>query len=49
VDLASAEEVDELIGAAHAAFSAWRAVAPGERASLLRRFPAVVDAHVDEL
>jgi len=49
VDLASAEEVDELIGAAHAAFPAWRAVAPGERASLLRRFAAVVDAHVDEL
>lgn len=49
VDLASAEEVDEFIGAAHAAFPAWRAVAPGERASLLRRFPAVVDAHVDEL
>jgi len=49
VDLASVDEVDELIGAAHAAFPAWRAVAPGERASLLRRFAAVVDAHVDEL
>ena len=28
---------------------AWRAVAPGERARLLRAFAAVVDAHVEEL
>ncbi|HSI27488.1 MAG TPA: aldehyde dehydrogenase family protein, partial [Aeromicrobium sp.] len=30
-------------------FPAWRDVPPGERATLLRRFAALVDAHVDEL
>lgn len=49
VPLASVEETDVAIAAAHEAFGAWRAVAPGERARLLRRFAAVVDAHVDEL
>lgn len=46
---ASAEEADAAIERAHEAFATWRAVAPGERAALLRRFAAVVDAHVDEL
>lgn len=45
-DLAQA---DAAIEAAHAAFPAWKAMAPGERAAVLRRFAAVVDAHVDEL
>jgi acyl-CoA reductase-like NAD-dependent aldehyde dehydrogenase len=49
VHLASVAEADAAIEAAHAAFPAWRAMAPGERATLLRRFAAVVDAHVDEL
>ncbi len=40
---------DAAIAAAHEAFLSWRAIAPGERATLLRRFAAVVDAHVDEL
>ena len=40
---------DAAIEAAHAAFPAWRDVAPGERARLLRRFATVVDAHVEEL
>ncbi|WP_446686782.1 aldehyde dehydrogenase family protein [Plantactinospora siamensis] len=40
---------DAAIGLAAAAFEAWRAVAPGDRARLLRRFAAVVDAHLDEL
>jgi acyl-CoA reductase-like NAD-dependent aldehyde dehydrogenase len=40
---------DELIEAAYAAFPAWRDVAPGERARLLRRFAAVVDEHLAEL
>ena len=35
--------------ASHEAFQSWKAVAPGERAALLRRFAAVVDAHVEEL
>jgi acyl-CoA reductase-like NAD-dependent aldehyde dehydrogenase len=49
VQLASVEETDELIARAHAAFPAWRQVAPGERARLLRSFAAVVDAHIEEL
>jgi betaine-aldehyde dehydrogenase len=49
VHLASVEEADALIERAHAAFPAWRDVAPGERARLLRRFAAVVDEHVEEL
>ena len=40
---------DAAIEASHEAFPTWRDVAPGERAALLRRFAAVVDAHVDEL
>ena len=49
VHLASVEETDRAIEAAHAAFPAWKAMAPGERATLLRRFAAVVDAYIDEL
>jgi betaine-aldehyde dehydrogenase len=49
VALATVEETDELIQRAHDAFPAWRDVAPGERARLLRRFAAVVDDHLDEL
>lgn len=49
VRLASLADADAAIEAAHAAFPAWRALPPGERAALLRRFAAVVDAHVDEL
>ena len=49
VALATAEETDALIERAHEAFPAWRDVAPGERARLLRSFAAVVDAHLDEL
>lgn len=46
---ASLAETDAAIERAHAAFPAWRAMPPGERATLLRRFAAVVDAHVEEL
>ncbi|MBC9731673.1 aldehyde dehydrogenase family protein [Nocardioides marmotae] len=49
VPLASLEETDAAIARAHEAFASWRAVAPGERATLLRRYAAVVDAHVEEL
>jgi acyl-CoA reductase-like NAD-dependent aldehyde dehydrogenase len=45
----SAEEADEAIARAVAAQAAWRAVAPGERAALLRAFAGTVDAHLDEL
>jgi acyl-CoA reductase-like NAD-dependent aldehyde dehydrogenase len=43
------EETDAAIERAATAFPAWRAVAPGDRARLLRRFAAVVDQHIDEL
>ena len=43
------DETDAAIERAHRAFDSWRRVAPGDRARLLRRFAAVVDAHVDEL
>ncbi|TDB80085.1 aldehyde dehydrogenase [Micromonospora sp. KC721] len=43
------EQVDAAIGRAAAAYESWRAVAPGDRARLLRRFAAVVDAHQEEL
>jgi acyl-CoA reductase-like NAD-dependent aldehyde dehydrogenase len=43
------DETDEAIERARRAFPAWRRVAPGDRARLLRRFAATVDAHVDEL
>ncbi|MBB6625900.1 aldehyde dehydrogenase [Nocardioides sp. KIGAM211] len=49
VPLASVEQADAAIEAAHEAFASWRAVAPGERARLLRRFATVVDEHVEEL
>ena len=42
-------EVDAAVARARAAFPAWRAVAPGERARLLRRLAEVVEAHCDEL
>jgi acyl-CoA reductase-like NAD-dependent aldehyde dehydrogenase len=40
---------DAAIERAHKAFPAWKAVAPGDRARLLRRFAALVDEHIDEL
>lgn len=49
VPSASLEETDAAIERAHAAFPAWRAVSPGDRARLLRRFSQVVDDHIEEL
>jgi len=49
VPLTDLAGTDAAIAASHEAFQSWRAIAPGERAALLRRFAAVVDAHVDEL
>jgi acyl-CoA reductase-like NAD-dependent aldehyde dehydrogenase len=43
------EEVDAAIERAARAFPAWRAVAPGDRARLLRAFASTVDSHLDEL
>ncbi len=45
----TAAETDAAIERAAAAFGLWRAVAPGDRARLLRRFAAAVDAHGEEL
>ncbi|MEU9687742.1 aldehyde dehydrogenase family protein [Amycolatopsis japonica] len=49
VEPTSAEETDAAIARAHAAFPAWRAVAPGDRARLLRRFADAVDADIENL
>jgi acyl-CoA reductase-like NAD-dependent aldehyde dehydrogenase len=49
VESLDAARVDEAVARAVAAGPAWRAVAPADRARLLRRFAAVVDDHVDEL
>ncbi|HLN75743.1 MAG TPA: aldehyde dehydrogenase family protein [Nocardioidaceae bacterium] len=49
VELASVERTDAVIERAQEAFPQWRDLAPGARATLLRRFAAVVDAHIDEL
>ena len=49
VPSASVEEADQAIARAQEAFPAWRDLAPGERARLLRAFAAVVDEHLEEL
>ncbi|NIJ13162.1 acyl-CoA reductase-like NAD-dependent aldehyde dehydrogenase [Saccharomonospora amisosensis] len=49
VDLTSAEEADAAIERASAALPSWRAVAPGDRARLLRRFADAVDADLENL
>ncbi|WP_353115867.1 aldehyde dehydrogenase family protein [Microbacterium sp.] len=49
VPLADLAETDAAIERAHRAFPAWRAIAPAERARLMRSFAAVIDAHIDEL
>jgi len=45
----SAEEADAAVARAVAAQPAWRAVAPGDRARLLRRFAAAVDGDIEQL
>jgi acyl-CoA reductase-like NAD-dependent aldehyde dehydrogenase len=49
VPSSSAEQADEAIARAEAAQPGWRAVAPGDRARLLRDFAAAVDDHAEEL
>ncbi|HZG49205.1 MAG TPA: aldehyde dehydrogenase family protein [Thermoleophilaceae bacterium] len=49
VPQAGPDEADAAIAKAKAAFPAWRAVAPGERAALLRRIAAAVRDHAEEL
>jgi acyl-CoA reductase-like NAD-dependent aldehyde dehydrogenase len=49
VPSAGAEETDAAVAAAWRAFPAWRAVAPADRARLLRRLAALVEEHAEEL
>jgi acyl-CoA reductase-like NAD-dependent aldehyde dehydrogenase len=46
---AGVEETDAAVAAARAAFPAWRAVAPADRARLLRRLATLVEEHAEEL
>src|ERR687886_309062 len=46
---AGVAETDAAVARAKAAFPAWRAVAPGDRARLLRRFATTVEEHLEEL
>jgi acyl-CoA reductase-like NAD-dependent aldehyde dehydrogenase len=43
------EAADEAVARAQAAFPAWRAVAPTDRARLLRRLAGLVEEHAEEL
>ncbi len=49
VPAASAADTDAAIERAHRALPAWRAVAPADRARLLRRFADAVDADLEHL
>ncbi|GGR44068.1 aldehyde dehydrogenase [Streptomyces roseolus] len=49
VPAATPADVDAAVTRAAAAQTAWAAAAPADRARLLRRFAAVVDAHAEEL
>jgi acyl-CoA reductase-like NAD-dependent aldehyde dehydrogenase len=49
LEQAGVEEMDETVARAKAAFPAWRAVAPADRARLLRRLAALVEEHAEEL
>jgi betaine-aldehyde dehydrogenase len=46
---AGVEQADAAVARAQAAFPAWRAVAPSDRARLLRRLAALVEEHGEEL
>jgi acyl-CoA reductase-like NAD-dependent aldehyde dehydrogenase len=49
LDAAGLEETDRAVAAASAAFPAWRAVRPADRARLLRRLAVLVEEHGEEL
>jgi acyl-CoA reductase-like NAD-dependent aldehyde dehydrogenase len=49
VEAASVEATDAAVARAKEAFPAWRAVAPPDRARLLRRLAALVEEHGEEL
>jgi betaine-aldehyde dehydrogenase len=49
VEAAGAEETDAAVARARDAFPGWRAVAPADRARLLRRLATLVEEHGEEL
>jgi betaine-aldehyde dehydrogenase len=49
LEQAGVEETDAAVERARAAYPAWRAVAPADRARLLRRVATVVEEHLEEL
>src|SRR5919202_2481807 len=49
VDFATAEEVDQAVQAAKAAFPAWRATSLSKRSDILFRMRALFDAHREDL
>jgi betaine-aldehyde dehydrogenase len=49
LDRAGVEETDRAVSAARAAFPAWRAVKPADRARLLRRLASRIEEHGEEL
>jgi acyl-CoA reductase-like NAD-dependent aldehyde dehydrogenase len=49
LETAGVAETDRAVAAAKAAFPAWRAVAPSDRARLLRRLATLVEEHHEEL
>ena len=49
LETAGVDETDAAVARARAAFPAWRAVAPGDRARLLRRLATLVEDHHEEL
>jgi acyl-CoA reductase-like NAD-dependent aldehyde dehydrogenase len=49
LDDAGVQETNEAVARAKAAFPAWRAVAPTDRARLLRTLATLVEEHTDEL
>jgi betaine-aldehyde dehydrogenase len=49
LDTAGVEEVDAAVARARAAYRDWRAVSPGDRAALMRRFADAIEARSGEL
>jgi acyl-CoA reductase-like NAD-dependent aldehyde dehydrogenase len=49
LDEAGVEETDDAVARAKAAFPAWSAAAPGDRARLLRRLATLVEENLEEL
>jgi betaine-aldehyde dehydrogenase len=49
LEQAGADEADEAVARAKTAYPGWRAVAPADRARLLRRLATLVEEHAEEL